>query len=529
MKSAKATRRSMERPSCDRYPTSRTRKSSNVTTRNGTSLGLMTVVFVAVAVAAIGQITTILISLPMAEGFIVPSHHAAYPKTFLGRRRRVSSSWTNTKGVTTTPTSRTTTTIASRCRQQQQPQYSLLSSQIFTSTNEEFDKAFSETMKTKKLDDVLAKLTSGFPFFVLGTAILALVRPSLLQWTNRGELITIMLSAVMWGTGLTLTKDDFTVVLKQNLSAVPAGVLCQFLIMPFSAYLIGTTVLSQAFVSSAAATKASIKATQEMGKAAFLGLCLVGCSPGGTASNLVSLIAKADVALSVLLTSCSTILASVATPLLVKLLVGSTIAVSGWTLCAATAKVVLLPVLLGMIVNANAPNLSKAISRFTPFCSVVLVALICGGVVAENASLLKASTRSVANSPKLLLPILVASVLGLHCLGFLVGYLIPKLGLGFSEKTSRTISIETGMQNSALAVVLARSIGAPAIASLPGALSATAHSCLGSILAAFWRGQDAASAFSDSSSSSNEGSAVTPSSGGGGDGETPDDYPELMI
>ena len=81
-------------------------------------------------------------------------------------------------------------------------------------------------------------------------------------------------------------------------------------------------------------------------------------------------------------------------------------------------------------------------------------------------------------------------MLGLHSVGFLVGYLVPRRGLGFGERTSRTISIETGMQNSALAVVLARSIGAPPIASLPGALSATAHSCMGSILAAYWRGVD---------------------------------------
>ena len=89
-----------------------------------------------------------------------------------------------------------------------------------------------------------------------------------------------------------------------------------------------------------------------------------------------------------------------------------------------------------------------------------------------------------------LIPLIVASVLGLHTVGFLAGYLVPRKVLGFGERTSRTISIETGMQNSALAVVLARSIGAPPIASLPGALSATAHSCMGSILAAYWRGID---------------------------------------
>ena len=110
-----------------------------------------------------------------------------------------------------------------------------------------------------------------------------------------------------------------------------------------------------------------------------------------------------------------------------------------------------------------------------------------GGVVAENASMLF-STSATGGAG--IIPLITASVLGLHAVGFLVGYLVPRKVFNFRERTSRTISIETGMQNSALAVVLARSIGAPSIASLPGALSATAHSCMGSILAAFWRGAD---------------------------------------
>ena len=283
------------------------------------------------------------------------------------------------------------------------------------------------------------------------------------MWTNRGTLISWMLASVMCATGLTLEKKDFTKVLRQDFKAVPAGVLCQFIIMPLGAFLVGKKLLLT---------------SGTYGTSLYLGLCLVGCSPGGTASNLVSLIAKADVALSVLLTSCSTILASIVTPLLVKLLVGSAIEVSGWALCEATARVVLFPVMFGMFVNAKAPNLAQRVSRFTPFASVLLVSLICGGVVALNSAMFLAS--------RTLIPLIVGSVLSLHCLGFLVGYFIPRWGLGFSEMTSRTISIETGMQNSALAVVLARSIGAPAVASLPGALSATVHSCLGSILAGYW-------------------------------------------
>ena len=118
-----------------------------------------------------------------------------------------------------------------------------------------------------------------------------------------------------------------------------------------------------------------------------------------------------------------------------------------------------------------------------PFASVVLVSLICGGVVAQNVS----SVLSVGGAGTELLPKIIGSVLLLHSIGFFMGYMVPRMGLGYPERTSRTISIEVGMQNSALAVVLARAIGAHPLASLPGALSATAHSCLGSILAALWR------------------------------------------
>ena len=361
-----------------------------------------------------------------------------------------------------------------------------------SSSNEEHSNAPALPL----LDRLLSTLTSAFPFFVLGSAILGLLKPSTLLWTNRGSLISWMLASVMCATGLTLERDDFTNVLQQDWTAVPAGVLCQFGIMPLTAFFVGKTLLLRSTLSV------------EVSKSLFLGLCLVGCSPGGTASNLVSLIAKADVALSVLLTSCSTILASIVTPLLVKLLVGSTVTVSGWTLCQATAQVVLLPVLFGMIVNAKAPKLATYVSKFTPFASVILVSLICGGVVSQNASMfLEASS----------LPLILGSVTVLHCIGFLVGYGIPKLGLKFSEMTSRTISIETGMQNSALAVVLARSIGASPIASLPGAISATVHSCLGSLLAGYWHGRRGPEDNKQSDESSSKPS------------ETPDDYPELLI
>ena len=190
-----------------------------------------------------------------------------------------------------------------------------------------------------------------------------------------------------------------------------------------------------------------------------------------------------------LLTACSTVLASVITPVLTKLIVGSTISVSGKSLCLATAKVVLAPVIFGVIINEKLPKLSRWVSRFTPFASVLLVSLICGGVVANNSAMMLGILGGSVTGALSLPGLVLISVILTHTLGFAAGYTVPRL-IGYPEKTSRTISIETGMQNSALAVVLAKSIGADPLSYLPGALSATAHSCLGSALAAFWRLRD---------------------------------------
>ena len=292
-----------------------------------------------------------------------------------------------------------------------------------------------------------------------------------------------MLAGVMLGTGMTLEKSDFTQILtsKEQRTSIPIGVLCRFMLMPLSASIIGRALLLPYHDPTTMA---------HLGKHLFLGLVLVGCSPGGTASNLVSLIAGADVALSVLLTACSTVLASVVTPLLTKFIVGSAIPVSGKALCLATAKVVLLPVAFGVFLNEYFPRLCQQVSRWTPFASVLLVSLICGGVVSNNSSMWAGTSVGAAGGALSIPMLILLSVISTHILGFTAGYLVPKVLFRFPERTARTISIETGMQNSALAVVLAKSIGADPLSFLPGALSATAHSCLGSALAAFWRLKD---------------------------------------
>lgn len=319
--------------------------------------------------------------------------------------------------------------------------------------------------KIQAIDRILSIMTTAFPLFVTGAAVIGFVQPAALNWVN--QYTTAMLAAVMWGTGLTLQPSDFAEVWKSFPLAVPVGVVCQFAIMPLAAWSVGQCL-------------SGFEPT--LHSALYIGLCLVGCSPGGTASNLVSLIAGANVALSVLLTTCSTFLAVVMTPLLVKTLLVSSnlpkVQVSGLALCVATAKVVLLPVFGGMFFHSKAPKLAKAVSRWTPFGSVALVSLICGGVVAQTAPLLRSSSEIWSR--------VLGSVVALHTIGFTVGYLVPRC-MFRDRQVARTVSIEVGMQNSALAVVLARSIGSHPAASLPGALSATVHSCMGSFLAAIWR------------------------------------------
>lgn len=363
----------------------------------------------------------------------------------------------------------------------------------------------SSSSRDDVIDKILSKLTSCFPLFVTAFALLGCIYPPSLQWVNRGNLITIGLAFIMTGMGMTLKQSDFTTVLKTQASSVPMGVLCQFLIMPLSAFLIGRTFLLPALLPSLSSGN---KKDAVLGPALFLGLTLVGCSPGGTASNLVSFIANADVALSILLTTTSTLLASALTPLLVKLIVGNTIAVSGRALCQATVQVIFLPIVLGMTFNTQMPRMCQFLSRFTPFASVLFISILCGAVVAQNVPTILQLTSSTttttglgiasatAASPWHLWKIVIGSVLLLHTMGFFVGYIIPKHIFQYPERTSRTISIETGMQNSALAVVLAKSLGVHPLASLPGALSATVHSCIGSALATYWRLRDSSSSTS---------------------------------
>jgi len=237
---------------------------------------------------------------------------------------------------------------------------------------------------------------------------------------------------------------------------VMIGVAAQFIIMPFLGWGIARGMALEPSLA--------------------VGLILVACCPGGTASNVVSYIARADVALSVLMTMCSTFAAVVMTPLLTKWLAGAYVPVDAWSLFINTVQVVIVPVMLGVLLNRYAPRVVTIVLPVAPLVSVIFIALICASIIGANA-------RTVLDSA---LPLFTAVAL-LHIGGFGLGYLMARI-FKLPELSCRTVSIEVGMQNSGLGAVLARStFPQMALAPVPSAISASFHSIIGSILAAWWR------------------------------------------
>ncbi|MBY0474008.1 MAG: bile acid:sodium symporter family protein [Nitrosomonas sp.] len=302
---------------------------------------------------------------------------------------------------------------------------------------------------------MLQKLTLLFPLWMILLCATALIWPEWFVFLNQGSIVVLILAFVMLCMGLTLTFDDFRRIARMP-KAVAIGFAVQYSIMPFLAYSIAYTLNLPDYFA--------------------VGLILVGCCPGGTASNLVTYIAKADVALSVVMTVCSTLAAVVLTPLLTQLFAGALVPVDSWLLFKQTLQVVILPVVLGILLNRWVPRLVQSVMPIAPLLSVLGVCVICAIVFAAHAESILSHGAEL---------ILAAALL--HGSGFLVGYRLAKL-LGFHPQTARTISIEVGMQNSGLAIVLAKQVF-PMLLLTPvvGAVSALMHSLIGSLLAVFWR------------------------------------------
>ncbi len=301
---------------------------------------------------------------------------------------------------------------------------------------------------------MLERFTLLFPLWTVTGVLLALPFPWLFSWMQ-GPLIVLALAVVMLGMGLELQTADFRRVLGRPRPAV-LGVIAQFAVMP----------------ALAAAVAWGLRLEPPLA----VGLILVGCCPGGTASNVVSLIARADVALSVVMTTVSTLAAVLLTPALTGLLAGRYVPVDGWRLLLDVLQVVLLPVAAGVALKRGAPRLARALAPVMPPLAVLAIVLIVASIVGSQRQALLAQG-----------PLLLLAALLLHGIGFLLGWLIPAAA-SQPATVRRTVSIEVGMQNSGLAVVLARSaFAASPLTALPGAVSAVVHAVLGSLLASGWR------------------------------------------
>lgn len=296
----------------------------------------------------------------------------------------------------------------------------------------------------------------SFPVSILGVVALAMFFPHYFQEVQGFKLtglINPLIQVIMFGMGATLSWKDFGAVVKSPKS-VGIGVLAQFSIMP----LIGFGLAKVSGLEPEVAA----------------GLILVGSSPSGTASNVMAFLARANVALSVTLTSITTLMAPLMTPILLKLLAGEFIEIDLLKMMWDIFKIILLPVGAGLLVNQVLGGKSKWIEKLLPLVSMLGIALIILVITAAGRdSLLEIGA------------VLIGLVLLHNLLGYGIGYSFSRL-IGMKEQDARTLAIEVGMQNAGLASGLSNILGKIATVGLAPAVFGPLQNVTGSILATFW-------------------------------------------
>ena len=297
----------------------------------------------------------------------------------------------------------------------------------------------------------VATSTRLFPLWVILFSVWAFLEPQ--YWSNLSFLIIPLLSLIMFSMGLTLKVEDFFRIFK-NFKIIYLGILLQFLLMP----LLGFLLVKIFYIE------------QILG----LGVILVGCAPGGTASNVICYLAKGDVALSISLTVCSTVLAVFFMPLLFWLYTGSSIEIPIYQMMISIFKIVIIPVTLGIILNSLGFINMEKIKLCLPLIAVIAIVFIITIIIGSN------SNQIFKHGAKIFFTVVCHNLLGIF-LGF---YLCKKMN--YSEKIARTLAIEVGMQNSGLATALAiKYFGS--LSALAGAFFSIWHNISGPILASFWK------------------------------------------
>ncbi|MBU0438221.1 MULTISPECIES: bile acid:sodium symporter family protein [Staphylococcus] len=292
--------------------------------------------------------------------------------------------------------------------------------------------------------------TNTFLVWMLIAAIIGFFFPN--QLATLSGWVPYLLGIVMLGMGLTIDPKDFKIVF-QSPKAVGIGVILQYTIMPVTAYLIAKLFHLPPEVA--------------------IGVILVGCCPGGTSSNVMSYLANANVALSVAITSVSTLLAPILTPALIYLFAHQWLQVSFMSMFWSVIQVILIPIIIGFILQKVFKKFAEKSATALPIVSVIAISLILASVVGGSKSQI------------LQTGLLIFAVVILHnIIGYTLGYTLAKI-FKLERADKKAVSIEVGMQNSGLAVSLATVHFSP-LAAVPGAVFSLVHNITGPILAKYW-------------------------------------------
>lgn len=290
-----------------------------------------------------------------------------------------------------------------------------------------------------------------FAFWVIVFAVAGFFLPS--AFSIFAPWIVVLLGIIMFGMGLTISAKDFSEVAKRPFD-VAIGVLGQFIIMPLLAVLLTTVIPMSPEVAA--------------------GVILVGCCPGGTASNVMTYLGRGDVALSVAITSVTTLLAPLVTPALIWLLASAWLDVNAGAMFWSIVQVVVLPIALGVVAQSLLREKVKLAVDVLPLVSVAAIVAIVGAVVAANQA-------RIAESGALIFAVVVLH----NGLGLLLGYLLGKL-TGRSIARRKTLAIEVGMQNSGLGAALAAAHFSP-LAAVPSAIFSVWHNISGGLVATWFQ------------------------------------------
>lgn len=289
-----------------------------------------------------------------------------------------------------------------------------------------------------------------FAYWVILFAALALFFPGGFTWI--GSYISLLLGIIMFGMGMTLSASDFKEVFSHP-KKVLIGVLAQFIIMPLIAFALAKLLGLPPEIA--------------------VGVILVGSCPGGTSSNVMTFLARGNTALSVTITSCTTLLAPLLTPAITLMLASQWLPVSAGAMFKSVLTIVLLPIILGLIAKSLFSKQVEKGAKALPLVSVI-------GIVAIVAAVVSGSKEKILESGLLILAVVILH----NAFGYLLGFFAAKL-FKMDYADQKAVSIEVGMQNSGLATALAMAHFSP-LAAVPGAIFSVWHNVSGSFLANYW-------------------------------------------